>query len=102
MCVAAKRYGRVEGCVCVWLVGVIDGKGTCIIDLLLEASCTLGGIKMIYGLFSRLIPVILRYQTALFCSWQWGKEGCAHPRQQSLHTLRRGQESFSTGAEVII
>lgn len=94
------RAGLRDVCVCVRLVGVIGGRGTCIIDPPLGASCTRGGIKMIHGLFPGLIPVILRYQTAVFCSWQKG--GGAHTHASRAYTHKTGGESTSTGAEVII
>lgn len=80
--------------VCVRLLGATGGRGTCIIDLLLEASCTQGGIKMIHDFFPEIIPVILRYQTAVFCSWHRGVG--PHPHQQILHT-KQGQEFFHRG-----
>lgn len=92
VCDRVKRPGRVEGCVCLWLVGVMGGWGTCIIDLLLWASCTLDGIKMIHGLFLRLIPVILRYQTSVFCPWQWGAH--THASTTRTHTHDKSREFF--------
>lgn len=71
-------------CVCVRLVGVMGGLGTCIIDPPLGASCTRGGIKMIHGFFPGLILVILRYQAAVFCSWQWGPH--THASRAYTHT----------------
>lgn len=100
VCDRVKRQERRAGLrdVCVRLVGVMGGRGTCIIDPPLGASCTRGGIKMIHGLFPGLIPVILRYQTAVFCSWHRG----AHTHGSRAYTHNTGGESSSTGAEVII
>lgn len=60
-------------CVCVCLVGVMNGRGTCIIDPFLQASCTWTGIKMIHGPFPGLIPLILRYQPAALCGQGVGR-----------------------------
>ena len=95
------RAGLRDVCVCVRererererLVGVMGGPGTCIIDPPLGASCTRGGIKMIHGLFPGLIPVILRYQTAVFCSWQRG----AHTHASRAYTHKTGGEFFHRG-----
>lgn len=62
-------------CVCVCLVGVMNGLGTCIIDPFLQASCTWTGIKMIHGPFPGLIPLILRYQPAALCGRGGGGSG---------------------------
>lgn len=80
-------------CVCVVVVGVMGGWGTCIIDPPVGASCTRGGIKMIHGFFPGLILVILRYQTAVFCSRQWGP----HAHASRAYTQDKRREFFQRG-----
>lgn len=68
MCVHySKEAWQGRGCMCVCLVGVMNGLGMCIIDPFLEASGTWTGIKMIHGLIPGLISLILRYQTTSLC-----------------------------------
>lgn len=79
--------------VCMVVVGVMGGWGTCIIDPPVGASCTRGGIKMIHGFFPGLILVILRYQTAVFCSRQWGP----HAHASRAYTQDKRREFFRRG-----
>lgn len=77
--------------------GVMSGWWTCITDPPLGVSCTQGGIKMIHGSFPGLILAILRYQSAVCCSWRRGPNTYTSRAHTHTQTRDRTREFFHRG-----